>query len=234
MRSLFRYDTAHRKIISRLAAVGIGVTRSELLTTTGLKDGSLFCGALKGLEQCGFVRRYVPFGRTKKDSLYQLIDSFSLFHLRFIESDPNPDQHFWSASALSPSQTAWAGLAFERICLLHLRQIKASLGIAGVLTHYCAWRHSADADHPKGVQIDLLVDRADNVINICEMKFAKGPYVMRATDEESMERKRDIFAAATGTSKSLHLTLVTPNGVVENQRARVLQSVVTLDDLFAP
>ena len=234
IRSLFRSNTAHRKIISTLANVGIGMTRQDLLSKAMLKDGSLFCEALRGLEQCGFIRRYIPFGRAKKDSLYQIVDCFSLFHLRFIESEPNPDPRYWSASALSPRQSAWEGLAFERVCLLHLAQLKAALGISGVLTHYCSWRHQADTEHSRGAQIDLLIDRADNVINICEMKFAKGLYEMKSSIAEELERKREVFASATGTGKSLHLTLITPSGVRDTPNSRILQSVITLDDLFQP
>ena len=233
MKSLFKKGEVHRCIIETLAEVGIGMTRNDLLRKAKLSDGNVFCKALSALEKCGFIRRYTAYGKTKKDSLYQLVDSFSLFHLRFIAGESNPDENFWSSTSLSPRQKAWAGIAFERVCLGHIRQLKSALGISGVVTHVGSWRHVADDENPIGAQIDLLIDRADNVIDICEMKFVEGAFVLGKKESDGLVNRRNVFAAVTGTMKSLHLVMITSGNLVENSHSGIVQSRVCLDDLFA-
>ena len=172
------------------------------------------------------------FGKKQKNALYQLIDPFSLFHLRFIEPEPNPDPHAWSTGISSQAKDAWAGLAFERVCLLHAEALKRALGISGVKTSVCSWHHRADADYGKGAQIDLLIDRADNVINVCEMKFATGTYLLRKAEFERINNRIQAFKAVTETPKSVYLTIVTTNGLEDNEYARQAQNVILLDQLF--
>ena len=124
----------------------------------------------------------------------------------------------------------WNAALVER--LAYIEQIKAALGISGVQTRVNSWTHSPTKEHPEGAQIDLLIDRADNVINLCEMKYSHGEYSMTPTECDRLLHRRDVFVAVTGTKKSVHLTMVTPNGVVESPERHVLQSEVTLDDLF--
>ena len=116
---------------------------------------------------------------------------------------------------------------------MHVREIKRALQIGGVRTSVCSWRHVADATYGKGAQIDLLIDRADNVIDICEMKYASGKYLLSSKDSENIDNKLDAFKAVSETTKSLHLVFVTANGLSENAYARKAQHVLTLDDLFA-
>ena len=230
--SLFRRDTGCRKVFAALSAKGIGISRDELLVKTGMSDGKVFCQTLESLEKCGFIRRYLAFGKKQKNALYQLIDPFSLFHLRFIEPEPNPDPHAWSTGISSQEKDAWAGLAFERVCLLHAEALKRALGISGVRTSVCSWHHRADADYGKGAQIDLLIDRADNVINVCEMKFATGTYLLRKAEFERINNRIQAFKAVTETPKSVYLTIVTTNGLEDNEYARQAQNVILLDQLF--
>ena len=124
-------------------------------------------------------------------------------------------------------------LAFERVCLLHVGQLKRALGIGGVRTGVCSWRHVADDVYPKGAQIDLLIDRADNVVNVCEMKFASGDYVLKKSESENIDNKVLAFKTVTETPKSVYLTLITTNGLVDNEYARKFQNVLSLDSLFA-
>lgn len=128
----------------------------------------------------------------------------------------------------------WRGLAFERLCLWHVPQIKAALGISGVLTEVYAWRHVPDDVRPWGVQIDLLLDRADRVVNVCEMKYVSDEYVIDAEAEKSLIRKCETFSAVTKTKCAVHLTLVTTKGVFKNTHSGIVQSEVTLNDLFRP
>ena len=231
--SLFKKDIAHRKVFTALASKGIGMSREELLKKTGLPDGRVFCQVLDSLEKCGFVRRYTAYGKKRRDALYQLMDSFSLFHLRFIEPESNPSPNEWTVGVSSKARSAWEGIAFERICLMHIREIKRALQIDGVRTNVCSWRHVADETYGKGAQIDLMIDRADNVINICEMKYSSGKYTLSKSDCENIDNKLDAFRAVSDTSKSLHLTIITANGLAENAYARKAQNVLVLNDLFA-
>ena len=230
--SLFKKDIGYRKAFAALAAKGVGMTREELLKKTGLPDGRSFCTILDSLEKCGFVRRYTAFGKKRRDALYQLLDSFSLFHLRFIEPESNPNPNDWTIGISSKAKSAWEGFAFERICLMHVREIKRALQIGGVRTSVCSWRHVANETYGKGAQIDLLIDRADNVIDVCEMKYSSGKYVLSKKDCESIDNKLDAFKAVSNTAKSLHLTMITANGLAENAYAHKAQNVLTLDDLF--
>ena len=231
--SLFRKDIGYRKVFAALSAKGIGMTRGDLLKRTGLPDGRVFCQILESLEKCGFVRRYTSFGKKRREALYQLLDSFALFHFRFIEPEPNPDPHDWSMGISAKAKSAWEGIAFERICLMHVGAIKRALQIGGVRTNICSWRHVADETYGKGAQIDLIIDRADNVVNICEMKYSSGKYALSKRDCEDIDNKMDAFRAVSGTAKSLHLTIVTANGLAENAYACKAQRVLVLDDLFS-
>ena len=161
------------------------------------------------------------------------MDSFSLFHLRFIGPESNPSPNEWSVGVSSKARSSWEGLAFERVCLMHIGEIKRALQIGGVKAGICSWRHVADETYGKGAQIDLMIDRADNVINICEMKYSSGKYTLSKDDCANIDNKIDAFKAVSATAKSIHLTIITANGLSENAYARKAQSVLTLADLFA-
>ena len=156
--------------------------------------------------------------------------NFTLFYFKFLDGERNPDENFWKTHVSSPIVFNWRGLAFERVCLQHIAQIKRKLGIAGVSTKVYAW--SGATVGGKGVQIDLLIDRADNVINLCEMKYSYGKYDLTPAECDKLLRRRDVFISVTGTEKSVHLTMVTPKGVAESPERHILQSEVTLDDFF--
>ena len=134
--------------------------------------------------------------------------------------------------ALSSARATWKGLSFERLCLQHLRQIRAALGISGVHVEAYAWSHVPDDACPVGAQIDLLLDRSDGVINVCEMKFSFEMYLIDAKTEEDLMRKLAVFSSVTHTRKAVHLTMVTPFGILRNSHSGRVQSEVTLGDLF--
>ena len=136
---------------------------------------------------------------------------------------------FWLDAVGSQERLAWEGVAFERVCLWHEKEIKASLGIAGISTSVCSWR---SARRESGVQIDLLIDRKDGVVNVCEMKFGKGEYSIGASYARELENKLALLKEETGTSKSLHLTFVTASGVKRNENSYLVRSQIDLDDLF--
>ena len=223
--SLFEHPEPYLAIVTALAKKKCGMTRDEVSRTSGVLNSGALSQYLKVLEQCGFVRKFTELGRKTKGAVVQLIDNFTLFYFMFMESNKSNDTHYWSAMADTRVHSTWAGLAFERLCLQHVDGIKRALGIAGVLTNVHSWRNA-------NAQIDLLIDRRDGIINICEMKYWAGPYVMTAEDDAALMSKKSELKAAVGTRKAVHLTMVTSFGVRQNAYSGKVQSFVTLDDLF--
>lgn len=230
-RALFRHPERHVAIVRALATRQSGVGRSQILELTGLSDGGTFATTLTELEQCGFIRAYKDYTREAYGEMYQLIDPFTLFWLRFVEGADDP--HWWSTNRNGGSVRAWTGRAFELLCLWHVPQILRALGVWGVSVSARSWR-SRSTDGP-GAQVDLVLDRADNVVNLCEMKWVGSgvPYTIDKAYHEVLMRRVEAFAAESGTAKALHTTLVTPGGLTRNQYAGMVQSVVTAEDLFA-
>ena len=168
-----------------------------------------------------------------KGTVYRLMDSYTLFYFKFVKGNIDNDRTFWSNSLESSFRSAWLGFAFERLCLIHVDQIKRALGIAGVRTSVSTWRHKANKEFPKGAQIDLIIDRRDDIINLCEMKFCNGKFLISKKYDGELESKRQIFKMVTGTKKAVHLTMVTTEGVEHNSYWNDIKTEVTLDDLFA-
>ena len=163
--------------------------------------------------------------------MYQLIDQYTLFYFKFVVDNLVNDEHFWTKSIDKPIYNTWCGLAFERICLLHSRQIKAALGISGIISSEYSWFVEGDEKNP-GAQIDLLIDRSDGVINLCEIKFSKSTFKIDAKFELSLQNKRTRFIETTGTEKSVVLTMITLNGIYRNSYSNEIYSQITIDKLF--
>lgn len=223
--SLFDNAEPYVGIVTALSKKKCGMTREEVSSGAGLADNGWLTKYLTVLEQCGFVRRFTEIGKKRRGAVYQLVDNFTLFYFRYMADNRTNDPHYWSSMLDSRLHTTWAGLAFERLCLQHVDQIKRALGIAGVLTNIHSWRN-ADA------QIDLLIDRRDGIVNICEMKYWAGPYAMSAEDDAALANKKSAFKLATKTRKAVHLTMVTSFGVKPNAYSGKVQSFVTLNDLL--
>lgn len=174
----------------------------------------------------------VPLVRQEEQgALYQLVDNFTLFHYKFLENAS--DERYWTNSTNSSAMNAWRGIAFERVCLEHVPQIKRALGVSGVQSEVGAW--SCPPDPEKGVhgsQVDLLIARKDQVVNLCEMKYSSGEYALTRAGEEAIARKVDDFLRVTGTRSSAHVTLVTTYGLKANAHSNAVQAVVTAEDLF--
>lgn len=229
--SLFKDAAVYKNVVSALAAKKRGLTRLELFEALGCSPTGKMTAVLETLESSGFIRSYRSYGAKKKNAIYQLTDPFTLFHFHFLCARSS-DEHYWSATLASPAQNVWRGLAFERLCLLHLVQIRRALGVAAVHVEAYAWSFRGDETYPDGVQIDLMLERADNVINLCEMKYAGEAYAIDKAYDAVLARKLSTFAGVTKTRKAVHLTLVTASGLVHNAYAGRIQSEVTLDDLF--
>ena len=230
--SLFKDASLYKKVVAALAKKKAGMTRLELLDALGIAATGKLSEALETLEASGFIRSYRSYGAKKKNTIYQLTDPFTLFHFRFLET-PSSDEHFWSSTLTWPAQAIWKGLAFERLCLLHLPQIRKALGIGSIHVEAYGWSFRGDDTYPNGVQIDLVIDRADNIINICEMKYSSNAFAIDKAYDGALSQKLATFAGVTKTRKAVHLTLVTENGLLRNQYSGRVQSEVALDDLFA-
>lgn len=231
--SLFSNPEPYMNVVTALAKKNKGLTREEIVKASGIPTGGDLSRYLNELEWCGFIRKYNSIGKQSKDALYQLIDNFTLFYFQYMKGNKNNDSHFWTNNIDSSLHRAWSGIAFERVCLQHIAQIKAALGISGVLSNVYSWRTEADED--KGIdktQIDLLIDRNDGVINLCEMKFSAQEYAITEDEEMKLRRRRGNFIEATKTKKAVHITLVTPYGLKKNSHSAIAQNIVTLQSLF--
>lgn len=230
-RSLFKHSADYVTIVTALATKGKGLTRKQLLKLTKLNNNQKFTKTLEELEKCGFIRQYVPFDDTVRDILFQLTDAFTLFHFQYAAENKYQDESYWTNSLNSARYRAWSGIAFEMLCLNHIQQIKQALGISGIQSRACCWL-SKKEEGERGAQIDLLIDRADQTINLCEMKFSRGEYEIDRSDDETLSHKIDTFMRQTKTRKSLMLTLVTSFGLKKNKYSGQVQRLVTLEDLF--
>lgn len=231
-RSLFLSPEPYEKIVALLGTKREGLDRGELLDLLGEGSGGCLSRQLDDLEECGFVRKYNLPGRTTRGGIYQLIDHYTLFYFQFIRGNKSRDGDYWTDRVSQSEKSAWRGLAFERLCLDHVPQIKKCLGISGVSTSEYAWRERGEKEK-RGAQIDLLIDRKDDIVNVCEMKYARDLYGIDREESDKLRHRLELFRESTGTDKSLQLTLITPEGLKNTKYRWDVQSVVTLDDLFA-
>lgn len=230
--SVFKQPKEYIQIIETLSTKKVGMTRDELLSASGLTNSGAFSTKLDELESCGFIRKYYAFGMKAKNAMYQLIDNFTLFHYSFLDK-PHSDNNYWVNQIDTPKVNAWMGLAFERVCLKHVEQIKKALGISGVLTEINSWSCRANKELGiSGAQIDLLIARKDQVINLCEMKYSNSEFTLTEKGALNLKNKIQSFRAATNTRYAIYPTLVTTYGLVHNSHSEMIQSVVTMKDLF--
>jgi hypothetical protein len=233
--ALFDNHERHVKIIRALARKPSGVSRQELTRISAMPSGGNLSTILTELEASGFVMRTVPYGRTTRDSLYRLTDELTLFHLRWLASTRRHDDGagYWQRIVGTPTWRAWSGYAFESVCMKHAAQLKSALGIAGVATEASTWYHGGAGDD-RGAQIDLLIDRADDVINLCEIKFSQDAFAIDKRYADALRAKLATFRRVTRTRKSILLTFITVYGLASNSYSEELvQSSVTSDSLFA-
>lgn len=228
-KSLFDNAEKHIAVIEALSKKTKGMTRVELIEKAKLTTGGSTTRILGELEESGFIRRYASYGKKERNSLYQLTDFYSLFYLKFIKKSSVLDENSWINGIDSPEQRAWSGYAFEQVCLAHIKEIKQALGISGVQTTTSSWISNGLT----GAQIDLVIDRRDQVINICEMKFSINYFAIDKKYADELRRKIGIFKEETKTRKSVFLTMITTFGLTKNQYSTSLvQNDLTVDILF--
>ena len=227
--SLFDQHDNHESIIRTLANVRKGLTRNVLLKKSKINSGGTLTKTLAELEDSGFIEKYLPY-KGNNDALYRLSDEYSLFYLKFIEHVKPSKQAHWMKMQTRQSYKAWLGFSFETVCFKHVEQIKAGLGIAGVNSVYGSWIEKKNDD---GAQIDLLIDRDDRVINLCEMKFYHSPFVLDKKYVQEMAHKKNAFASVTKTRKALFVTFISTYGLLQNQYSKQhVQNQLTMEHLY--
>ena len=230
--ALFLNPEKYEMIVRALASTCKGLGRNEILAATKIKDGNGLTTMLQELELSGFITAYVPFEKKKKDTLFRLTDCFSLFYLKFMQNLPANEAGRWDTLSQTQAWKTWSGYAFENVCLQHIDRIKQALSIMGVHTRqYSFWAKGDDEN--EGTQIDLLIDRQDNVITLCEMKFYNDDVVLTKEMAEKLHRRIRVFRRVSGTKKQVLLVLVTTHGLIKNQHSiGLIDKTIALDDLF--
>ena len=225
--SLFRQSDRHLAVVEALAQKAKGMGREELLKKAKLSDGGSATKVLRELEESNFIRKYNAFGSRDKNAIFQLTDFYTFFYLKFIRKSDTFDNYVWGADA--PEFSAWSGYAFEQVCLQHTPQLKKALNIGGVITRSSAWLGD---DGSRKAQIDLVIDRRDGVINLCEMKFSTDTFTITKAYAAQLREKVRLFTELTKTKKAVYLTMVTTYGLTRNPETGLVQNELTMDVLF--
>lgn len=229
--SLFPKPANYRKIISLLATRHKGFTRNEITKATGIPKGGGLSKMLAALEASDFISRYVPFGVSKRNEHYKLTDNFCLFHEKFLVGTEITDADFWEKNQNAQKLSAWKGVAFEEVCLTHIQQIKKALEIGAITSRESAWSIKGDKEND-GTQIDLLIDRDDSIVNLCEMKFLKDKFTITKSYDEKLRSRTQMLIDRLPKRATVHLTLITTYGLKYNEYSGQIQKLLTLDSLF--
>jgi predicted AAA+ superfamily ATPase len=228
--ALFKNSDLHELIVAVLSEKNKGMTRSEIINKTGIDSGGRLTIVLKELIECGFVQKIFPITSKKGNQVYRLVDEFSLFYYKFLAKTRIKSS--WLSITGKPKYKIWLGYAFENLCLKHVHSIKKALGINGIVTNEFTWSQKT-RDGIQGAQIDLIIDRADNCINLFELKFHSVPFSINKKYAEQLRIKKQVFIDQTQTKKNIFLTFLTPFGVEKNKYylSEVNQQLL-LEDLF--
>ena len=216
--ALFEHADNHIAVVRALGKKWKGLTRKEIVSMANLPEGGGLSKVLDELIHSGFISSYYPFGKKKKDRLYRLTDEYSLFFLHFIENRRSREKRIWQRLSQTQTYKSWRGYAFESLCLKHVQQIIKALEIGGIYSESSSFVFRGDKEKP-GIQIDLLIDRNDHAINLCELKFYHDVFSIDKSYAENMRRKRTIFQEVTQTRKQIFITLITSFGLVPNSHS---------------
>lgn len=228
--SLFTNPEAAKAIVRILSSRGGGYTRAEVVSKLGVSDGGGLSRTMKALIASDFVRKYVPFGCGKREERYMLVDPFCKFWLHFLDGGRISDSHYWRNNLNAQQVVTWRGIAFEGVCLAHVEQIKKALGVAGVASQNSAW---VARGGESGTQIDLVISRADNVANMCEMKFYSGDFEVDKGYYKTLLNRQEVLTRMVPAKTVVRSTLVTTFGLAHNEYSGAFSNVITMDDLFA-
>lgn len=226
--TLFKRPDKYLAVIRMLTERKEGFTRKEISEKTKL-GGAALSKILSDLEQCDFIFSYARYGNAKNNAIYRIKDFYTLFYYKYVNGIDTKDSLRWTHLSSTPQVSSWQGFSFELLCLLHLDEIKKALGIDRILNDASAWRSKQPEQN---TQIDLVIERADHNINLCEMKFSSGMYAIDKGYEQKLRERMSIFLAETMTRCSTRITLVTTYGVLQNKHSGIVNDEVLLDDLF--
>jgi uncharacterized protein len=230
--ALFASAEKHILVVRALAQKWKGLTRAEVVANTKIPDGGGASDVLEELESCGFITSYYPFGKKKKELLYRLTDEYSLFYLHFIENQKLQGNQIWHQISQTQAYKSWSGVSFEHVCLKHLPQIKPALGISSVYSEASGFI-SRGNETEAGIQIDLVLDRKDQVINLFEIKFYTDAWIISKEEADNLREKISLFRRLTRTKKQLFLTTLTTFGVKNNQQSiGLVDQNLQMDVLF--
>ncbi|OMP75303.1 ATP-binding protein [[Flexibacter] sp. ATCC 35208] len=232
--SLFAEADKHVAVVKALNNAPAGLTRKEIIAACSLSSGGRATLLLDELMESGFITNYIPYEKNVRDNIYKLSDEYSRFYLKYIENGRASGEGTWIKLSAQPTWKSWSGLAFESICLKHTKEIKVALGISGVYTEESIWRYVSEKDDEGTVtQIDLLLDRNDFCISICEMKFSTSEFSIDKTYSIELKNKLNIFQQKTKSRKTLFLVMVTTFGTKNNvYKPGLVQNDIILEDLF--
>lgn len=219
-----------KKIVRHLATRHSGFRREEIAQATGLPLGGGLSNTLSSLVESDFIMAYTPWGESAKNIYYKLIDNFSIFWLKYVEANAE-DSSFMNDNATSDIMRAWRGIAFEEVCWQHIEQIKRALEIGDVKSSISAWSVKGDATH-EGAQIELLISRKDNVVNLCEMKFTGDVYTIDIEEERKLRKRIEALKNLLSRKQTVHLTMVTTYGIAQGKHSGIVQREVVMDNLF--
>ncbi|WP_310555872.1 ATP-binding protein [Flavobacterium sp.] len=228
--SLFKNSNLHIAIIKALATKAKGLTRNELLTATKLASGGSFTKLLDELTVCGFIKIIYPIDKNKEGFLYRLVDEYSIFYYKFLVNKKVNSN--WLQFYNTQSYKIWTGYAFENLCFKHILNIKKALGINGIISNEYSWIYKEN-ENQGGVQIDFIIDRSDNCINILELKFYDALFEMTKKYADEMHYKVSLFKEKTKSRKNIFTTLLTANGVKKNEYyLSAITNELKIEDLF--
>lgn len=229
--SIFSNSDEIKRIVRFLAQRSLGYTRKEIVEKMGLKNGGDVTKSIRALLASDFIIKYIPFGSKKREEHIKLQDPFCLFYLKFVDGKDSLTNNFWTNNLASQQIVSWCGLAFENLCFRHIPQIKTSLGISGVVTNQSVWFQKG-SDNQEGFQIDMLIYRKDNVVNMCEIKYYNDDYEVDNQYMRLLMRRKNSLQEILPKKVSIQSTLITTFGLKYNKYSSSFNQVIVLDDLF--
>lgn len=227
--SLFVSPEGMKAIVRVISSKNRGLTRKEILDAIGKEDSGDFSKKLNALKSGGFILKYFSFGNGKREDFYKLVDPFCMFYLKFMKGNKRKS---WINIEDSRPVTVWKGYAFENTCWNHVSQIKDALKIGGVATEESLWSKRGN-DETDGTQIDLIIDRRDHVVNMCEIKFYSEDFAVDKDYHMTLERRKRLLREVIPKKSVIHNILITTYGLKHNEYYSDFINIVTLDDLFA-
>jgi len=236
--SLFDKAKAYVEIIKIIASKRQGIERNTIEAKAKLTAmGGTLTERLTALEEAGFIKGFIPFGHTERGTYYKIIDEYCLFYLTWIQPVYRQIQNetitdYWESKVTTGSWKSWSGYAFESICFKHISQIKHALFIPlGSLSG--SWRFQSNIKGQDGTQIDLLFDRDDGIITICEIKYYKDDFEIDKKYADILKKKIEVFKQQTKTKKQIFLSIITAGGLKRNcYSEEMITGRVVLEDLF--